>query len=135
MKYPALTILFYPPLFYFILAPFYAVFGVSNATAVAVVLLHYFALALGLYVLSRRWLAAPLAALVGLSAFAAPGMAEWGRQVMLEIPTLAYAIWGIVLLRDYVDSEHRLPLYLGAFLLLCALYTKLNTVFLLPSSR
>lgn len=132
VKYPALTILFYPPLFYFILAPFYAVFGVSNGTAIAVVLVHYFALAFGLYVLARRWVSAPLAVLAGLSAFAAPAMAEWGRQVMLEIPTLAYAIWGVVLLRDYADSGRRLPLYFGTFLLLCALYTKLNTVFLLP---
>src|SRR5215469_17800068 len=56
VKYPALTILFYPPLFYLISAPFYAVFGVSHATALAVVLVHYFALALGLYFIARLWL-------------------------------------------------------------------------------
>ena len=36
VQYPALTILFYPPLFYAISAPFYALFGVSHATAIAV---------------------------------------------------------------------------------------------------
>ena len=36
VRYPALTILFYPPLFYAISAPFYAVFGVSEATALGV---------------------------------------------------------------------------------------------------
>lgn len=132
VKYPALTILFYPPLFYLILAPFYAIFGVSEASAVFVVLLHAFALALGLYYLARRWLTPSLATLVGLSALAAPGMAEWSRQVMLEIPTLAYAVWGIVLLRLYADNGRRLPLYLGAFLMLCALYVKLNTAFIMP---
>jgi hypothetical protein len=132
VKYPALTILFYPPLFYLTLAPFYAVFGVNHATAVAVVLLHFFAFAVGLFLLARRWLPAPLAALVGIAALAAPGMAEWGRQVMLEIPTLAYAVWGMLLLRRYIDSGRPWPLYLGTFLLVCALYAKLNTVFLVP---
>ena len=32
-QFPALTILFYPPLYSFILAPFYAIFGVSQETA------------------------------------------------------------------------------------------------------
>ncbi len=36
-QYPALTILFYPPLFYAISAPLYAVFGVSQATALLAV--------------------------------------------------------------------------------------------------
>jgi hypothetical protein len=36
-QYPALTILFYPPLFHAVLAVFYLVFGVSHATAVACV--------------------------------------------------------------------------------------------------
>lgn len=39
-QYPALTILFYPPLFYAISAPFYAVLGVSHETALLVVALH-----------------------------------------------------------------------------------------------
>src|SRR5712671_4560850 len=38
VQYPALTILFYPPLFYVTLAPFYALFGVSHSVAVMVVL-------------------------------------------------------------------------------------------------
>ena len=33
-RYPALTILFYPPLFYVLLAVFYAVFGVSQTAAI-----------------------------------------------------------------------------------------------------
>ena len=35
-QFPALTILFYPPLYSFILAPFYAIFGVSQETALLV---------------------------------------------------------------------------------------------------
>ena len=132
IQYPALTIVFYPPLFYLICAPFYALFGVSEATAIAVVLLHYFAFALGMYVLARRWMSAPLACAVALSSMAAPELAQWGREVMLEIPNLTYVVWGLVALRRYGDTGRPGPLYLGAFLLLCALYTKVNVVFILP---
>ena len=132
VKYPALTILFYPPLFYVILAPFYALFGVSHATAIGVELLHYFALAFGLYVLSRRWVSPLVAIGVGLSVMAAPGIALWGRQVMLEVPSVAFAIWAAVALESYLGDGRAPRLYLAAFLLLCATYTKITTIFLFP---
>lgn len=132
VKYPALTILFYPPLFYVISAPFYAVFGVSQATALFVVMLHYFALAFGLYVLSRRWTGGIAAIAVGLAAIAVPGMALWGRQVMLEVPSLAFAVWAMVALLRYADTRRPLLLYLSIILLGLAAYTKLNAAFLFP---
>jgi Dolichyl-phosphate-mannose-protein mannosyltransferase len=132
MQYPALTILFYPPLFYAVLALFYALFGVSHGTALSVELLYYVALAFGLYLLARRWLSPWLALGVGFAVMVAPGIAFWGRQVMLEVPALASATWGVVALRYYLDSERPILLYLGAFILLCAIYTKINTAFLVP---
>lgn len=132
LQYPALTILFYPPLFYVLSAPFYAAFGVSHATGLAVVMLHYVALALGLYLLCRRWLR-PLTALAfALAIMAVPGVALWGRQIMLEIPAMAFAVWGMLILRRYADSGRPGVLYLGAFLLLCAVYTKISAIFLVP---
>src|SRR5207302_5103114 len=80
-QYPALTILFYPPLFYIVSAPFYAAFGVSNTTALAVVLVYYVAFAYGLFLLARRWLSPWLAIAVGLLAMSVPGISLWGRQV------------------------------------------------------
>ena len=132
MQYPALTILFYPPLFYLISAPFFAVMGVSHTTALWVVMVHYIALAFGLYVLARRWLTFSIALAVGLSIMAIPGVALWGRQVMLEIPAMAFAVWAFVLLRRYCDEAHPSLLYVGAFLLLCAIYTKFSAIFLVP---
>lgn len=132
VQYPALTILFYPPLFYLVSAPFFAIFGVSHATGLIVVLVHYFALALGLYALARRWLNVPLSLAVGLSIMAVPGVALWGRQVMLEVPAMAFAVWGFVLLRRYLDANRTPLLYGGAFLLLCAIYTKFSAIFLVP---
>lgn len=132
VQYPALTILFYPPLFYLVSAPFYAVMGVSHATALTAVIVHFFALACGLYVLARRWLAFPIALAVGLSIMAIPGMALWGRQVMLEIPALVFAVWAFVFARRYADESRPSLLYVGAFLLLCAIYTKFSAIFLVP---
>jgi hypothetical protein len=132
VRYPALTILFYPPLFYLVSAPFYALFGVSHATAGAVVLVHYFALALGLYLLARSWVG-PLAAIaVGLAVMAAPGIAYWGRQVMLEVPSAAFAVWAALLLRRHIASGRSRSLCLAVILLLCATYTKITTIFLFP---
>lgn len=132
LQYPALTILFYPPLFYVLSAPFYALFGASHATGLAVVLLHYVALALGLYLLCRRWLQPLTALALALAIMAVPGVALWGRQIMLEIPAMAFAVWALLILRRYIDSSRPGALYLGAFLLLCAIYTKFSAIFLAP---
>lgn len=132
LQYPALTILFYPPLFYVLSAPFYAVFGASHATGLAVVLLHYVALSLGLYLLCRRWLQPLTALALALAIMAVPGVALWGRQIMLEIPAMAFAVWALLILRRYIDSSRPGALYLGAFLLLCAIYTKFSAIFLAP---
>jgi hypothetical protein len=132
VQYPALTILFYPPLFYFVSAPFYALLGVSHTTALVVVLLHYFALAFGLYLLARCWMGPIAAIAVGLSVMAAPGIALWGRQIMLEVPSAAFAVWATLLLRRHMTDGRIGALYLSAFLLLCATYTKITTIFLFP---
>lgn len=132
VKYPALTVMFYPPLFYLFLAPFYVLFGVSHVTALAVELLHYIALSLGLYVLARRWVRPLTAIAVGLSAMAAPGIALWGRQVMLEVPSVAFAIWSAVLLESHLESGRMSRLYLAVLLLLCATYTKITMIYLFP---
>ena len=130
VKYPALTILFYPPLFYLISAPFYAVFGVSHATALAVVLVHFFALTLGLYFIARLWLDWASSLAVGLAALGAPAIALWGRQVMLDVPVTAFAVWSVLAGLHYLRSQRPQYLYAAIVLLLCAVYTKLNAAFL-----
>ncbi|WP_228894368.1 glycosyltransferase family 39 protein [Pseudoduganella aquatica] len=129
-QYPALTILFYPPLFYAISAPFYALFGVSEATALLVVALHYVAFAWGAWALFRNWLPAWHAALAAAALAALPEIAFWGRQVMLEVPSLAFFIWSAVLFTRYRRTARPLLLYCAAALLLLAMYTKLTAGFL-----
>src|SRR5262249_48378956 len=115
-KYPALTILFYPPLFYVLLALFYAVFGVSQTAAIAAEFVCYAALAVGSYRLARFWLDSVPAFGVALILIAAPEIAYWGRQVMLEIPAFALLAWSAVFFMRY-QSEDRIGwLYLSAAL-------------------
>ena len=56
LRYPALTILFYPPLFSVFLAGSYSIFGFSHAVAQGTVAFFHLALGLAVYMLARRWM-------------------------------------------------------------------------------
>ncbi|MBV8168717.1 MAG: glycosyltransferase family 39 protein, partial [Alphaproteobacteria bacterium] len=130
LRYPALTILFYPPLFYLLSAPFFAVLGVSHAAALVPVMLGYFAFGCGSYAVLLRWVGRASALAGALLLMGAPIVALWGRQVMLELPCLAFLIWGVWLLLRYADRGAPRDLYGAAALVLCALYTKQTVVFM-----
>jgi hypothetical protein len=132
LKYPALTILFYPPLLYAVLAPFYAVLGVSHVTAQLVVTLFYFAFATGSFALARLWLPTRLALAMAVTMCFVPEIALWGRQVMLEIPAFALLIWGLYFALRYREAARAPHLYLAAACLVFALYAKLSVVFAVP---
>jgi 4-amino-4-deoxy-L-arabinose transferase-like glycosyltransferase len=129
-KYPALTILFYPPLFYFFLAAFYAVLGVSQQSALCAEFVCYVALTFGAYRLARFWL--PTAAACAAAAILAvsPEVAYWGRQVMLEIPAFAVVTWSAVFFMLYLREGKTAHLFLSAFLLVLSVYTKTTSVFM-----
>jgi 4-amino-4-deoxy-L-arabinose transferase-like glycosyltransferase len=129
-KYPALTILFYPPLFYVTLAPFYALLGVSQETALAVELLFYVALATGAYFLATRWVASPTAFAAALTLGAAPEVAFWGRQVMLEIPAFAVLVWSAFFFVKHLQERRPLELYAAIGLLVIAMYLKQTVAFM-----
>src|SRR5690606_887458 len=128
--YPALTILFYPPLFYVISAPFYAVFGFSHGTALLVLALHYLAFAFACYRISRRWFDAPAAFLLAALITVLPEITFWGRQIMLEIPALAFLAWSAACFLDYLDGRRPRHLYLAMALLVLAMYSKINVGFM-----
>lgn len=129
-KYPALTILFYPPLFYAVLAPFYAVFGVSQETALSVELLFYVVLITGAYFLAKRWMEPPLAFAAALILAAAPEVAFWGRQVMLEIPAFAVLIWSAYFFVKNLQEGKPFDLYASIGLLVVAMYFKQTVAFM-----
>lgn len=131
LKYPALTILFYPPLFSVALAVAYTLFGFSHAVGQATVAVFYFALGYGVYLLARRWLDAALAVVAGLLLVGAPEIGFWGRQLMLDIPAYAWLVGFALVFNRYMAQRRARDLYLSVLLLLASLYTKQTSVFVL----
>jgi len=130
VQYPAITVGLYPPLFYVLSAPFYAVLGPTQEAGLAAEFVCYAACALGMYRLARLWWPVPLALITTLTLVVAPEMGNWGRQIMLEVPSMAFAVWSGVLFILYTREPKIGRLYLSIFLLLCAIYTKLSAAFI-----
>ncbi|MGN7614591.1 ArnT family glycosyltransferase, partial [Magnetococcales bacterium HHB-1] len=131
LQYPALTILFYPPLFYGFLAVFYTLFGESHFTAQLLVSFFHLAMGLGLFYLARRWLSTGFALAAALFWMGAHEIVFWGRQIMLDIPAMAWLIWSVLFFLRYLDHDRPRHLILSAMLLLAAIYTKQTMVFAL----
>jgi Dolichyl-phosphate-mannose-protein mannosyltransferase len=132
-KSPAVTILFYPPLFPFVLAIFYAVLGISQETALLVIGLFYAFLATGTYLLARRMLEPLPAFLAAACLVLAPEVTMWGRQVMLEIPMLALLVWSSWFLFKFVDTSRWQHLIVSALLVVAAVNTKQTAVLVIPA--
>jgi 4-amino-4-deoxy-L-arabinose transferase-like glycosyltransferase len=128
-QWPALTILFYPPLFYGVLAVVYAVFGVSEASALLTELAFLFLLAWGAFRLSRHWLDPPPALAVALLLIGAPELAFWGRQIMLDVPAYAFLVWAAEFLVRHLKSGQKWTLFGAVICAVAAAYTKYNAIF------
>jgi hypothetical protein len=128
-QWPALTILFYPPLYYVALAATYAVFGVSEASALLAASLFLLALGWGAYRLSCRWLGEIASLAVAVLTIGTPEMAYWGRQVMLDVPSYAFLVWSAVFLFRHLDARSQRALYAAVLFLVLAIYTKYNSAF------
>lgn len=132
-QWPALTILFYPPLYYVALAATYAVFGVSEASALITASLFLLALGWGAYRLSRRWLGEMASLAVAVLTIGTPEMSFWGKQVMLDVPSCAFLVWSSVCLFRYLDTRSQRALYASVLFLALAIYTKYNSAFFAAS--
>jgi hypothetical protein len=104
--YPALGIgRHYPPLFAIVESVFFALFGVSAPTARACVVMFGAVGAWGVYALARAGgLERTAALLTGVAFLTAPAVVDWGRQTMLEVPTLAVLAWAGVAFLRYLDT-------------------------------
>lgn len=131
-QYPALTILFYPPLFYVTAAPFLLLFGETNSVLQAIVILHFFFLGLGVYRLSRFWFSVSLSLSFSMVFCFLPDIAKWGRQVMLEIPSLCFFIWSLFFFLKFLQGKKQKYLYLTTLFILLSMYTKFTAIFILP---
>lgn len=128
LKYPALTILFYPPLLSVAVGLTYAVLGVSHWAAMACICLFLLGLATSAYLWARRLAGPPAALAATLLLLAAPELLHWGQQVMLEIPMLALVTGGGLLLARYGDAGRPRDLAAAVLLLVLAAYTKQTAV-------
>ncbi len=128
-QWPALTILFYPPLFHVALAAADFIFGVSESSALLTACLFFLALGWGAYRLSRRWLE-PLGSLaVAILTIGTPEMSFWGQQVMLDVPACTFMMWASVYLFAYLETKSRPALFVMVLFFVLAIYTKYNSAF------
>jgi hypothetical protein len=134
-RHPALTILFYPPLFAVVEAAGFLVFGVSHSCAQAVVAAFTALLAFSTYALARHMMPRLAALGCALLVIGVPETALWGRQVMLDIPAYALAAAAAACLARYLQisaAPRPLALYAAVLFLLAGIYTRYNTAFVLP---
>jgi len=132
-RFPAVTISLYPPIFPLVEAIAFLLFGVSHAVAQAVVAAFTALAAVGIYRTARTALDWPAAAATMLLFAAAPGVFQWSRQVMMEIPSLAFLLLASAsLLRHQADGKSR-DLWLSLLWTLAAIYTKQTAIFAVPA--
>jgi hypothetical protein len=131
--FPALTISLYPPIFPLSEAVAFSVFGFSHPVAQATVAAFTGLAAFGLY-RACRTAQDPLAATGAvLLMFSAPNVLLWSRQVMMELPTLAFLLLAAGNLLRYQASRHRRDLMIATALALAGIYTKQTAIFIAPA--
>ena len=133
LRYPSLTILFYPPLFYLVEAAVFAVLGVTHFAAQATVSLFVAGLGLSAYGFARLLLPRWSALGVALLAMGAPEVTLWGRQVMLDVPAFAVLVGAAWAFARYCSGGRPRLLHGAVLLLLAAAYIKIDALFLAPA--
>lgn len=131
-QYPALGFLIYPPLFYGIEGVTMLLFGIDFAVAKGLILCFAAFAMICTYVLARRTLGALAAGCSLLLLCFTPLFFGMSRQVMLDIPMLAWSMAALMWAVRYVDSGRSADLWLAALAASFALLTRYNAVLLIP---
>ncbi len=132
-RYPAVSISLYPPIFPIAEAIAFSLFGFVHWAAQATVAAFTALAAFGAYRLART-ATAPLEATAGvLLMFATPCILLWSRQVMMEVPSLAFLLLASSCLLRYLTGRRNLDLMLATVLTLGAVYTKQTAIFAAPA--
>lgn len=132
-QYPALALNWYLPGFYAVEAVFYALFGISEASA------HWTVVAFSLLAASAwfAWAKGGWSAAVALGATAlfvsAPAWNFWTRSVMLEVPTIAMFIVAVWSCERYLDRPTLSRALLAGIAIAAALLFKQIVALLLPA--
>ncbi|MCS6779986.1 MAG: glycosyltransferase family 39 protein [Geminicoccaceae bacterium] len=132
LTWPALTVFFYPPLFYLASLPFVLLFGVSESVSLLPVALHALVLGLAVAAILRPLLGPSGAVGAALLVLGAPAIAFWARQVMLEIPSAAFPALAAACLLAWLREQRPRHLWAGTAALAAGIWTKLTAVYALP---
>lgn len=132
-QYPALALNWYPPFFPVVESAFFAVFGITEFSARLTVLVFALIGVTAWYAWVRPIWGRPAAILSCLLYLSAPGLLDWTRSVMLEVPAIAMIIVSILAFDRYLDHPSLKRAGLAGLALSCTLLLKQTTVFILPA--
>jgi hypothetical protein len=130
--YPTLGIgRHYPPGYAMFEAGFFALSGISIFSARCCVVFFGMLAAAGAYTFARFWSNRPTAILAAVILTTMPATTTWGRQNMLEMPTMAVLVWAAVAFAAYLRKPT--PGRLGVVIAACvaAVFFKQPAVFLI----
>ncbi len=127
--YPALGLIYYPPLFPLVEACFFSLFGISAAVARATVLSLTVA-AFWLFYLCVRNYRSPVEAFVPVLLFAtSPAVLKWSHDAMLELPAFAVCFGSLLFAIKFAQLGRKRDALAAALLGSLALYMKQTTLF------
>lgn len=130
--YPTLAIgRHYPPGFAVVEAAFFALFGISAITARACVVAFGAMLGVGCFAFTRRFSDTTTAALAGVFMITMPAIVLWGRQEMLEAPTLAVMTIALCTAARYLERPSGRRLIVMMIALAAGLTFRQTAVFLI----
>lgn len=131
-KYPAVSIGYWPPAFYFVEALFFGLFGISVWVSRLAILPFAVAGAFFWYKIARCY-ARPAPAFTSVIVYAClPAVLLYEKSTMLEIPTLALCLGAIYFWLLLLRTERPAYLYAAALFAVWAFLTKQTGMFLVP---
>jgi hypothetical protein len=131
--YPAIAPVIYPPFFSLCQALFFAILGLHAWVSRLTVALFLWIGAWGTMRLSSYIFGEKPAFYSGILYICLPLVLYWGRDVMLEVPAMALVIWSFCFFLLYLEKKTTGSILLCFLLATLAIYTKQNTIFLLPT--
>jgi hypothetical protein len=131
-KYPALSLGHHPPLLAVILAPVYAVFGVSVFWSRMAILAFFMIAAGAMFSLTRRMYSVAVAAWATLLFVTNPAVTTYSQVVLSEMPMLAFVLLGMNALGRFVESGSRRHYAWFVAAAVASIYAKQLAIFMLP---
>ena len=132
-QYPALALNWYPPFFAVVESAFFAVFGIREFSARLTVMGFTLLGVTAWYAWVRPIWGRATAILSCLLYLSAPGVLDWTRSVMLEVPAIAMIIVSILAFDRYLSRPNLRSAGLVGLALSSTLLLKQTTVFILPA--